>query len=113
MVAIRLVAWLVGYVLFVALIVGALGQARRWALVELDRPAARAEWERWRTEEEARAAESEAPVVRRVPKSAEPPILVILRDNFVGVVASCVLMGSFLYAFFAIVGRGVWRERRR
>lgn len=101
--------WLGCYLVFAGLVVGSLWYARAWALAELDRPAARAEWQRWQQEESQRAAESASPVARRIPKSAEPPVLVILRDSFAGVVVSCLVIGSFLFGFLVIVVRGVWR----
>lgn len=98
-----------GYLATLATIVLLLAWARQWAMDELARPDVQAQWQRWKAEETDRAEAAEGPVRRRPPKSDEPPLLVLLRDHFGGVLAGCLVLGSALYIFTAIVVQGVVR----
>ena len=66
------------------------------------RTQAQAEWDAWR-EDAKKMAEEPGPVKRRVPKSAEPPALVLMRDHFavcLGLARCCcrrVLFGTFMF----------------
>lgn len=100
-----------GYVAVSALLGGGLWQARHWALRELGTPEAQAQWQEWKRHVVETQPRSDAVVKWRVPKSDEPPLLVLLRDSFLGVVGGCWAIASFLYAFFVIVLRGVLAPR--
>jgi hypothetical protein len=63
-------------------------------------PNAQQDWEEWR-EAVKEGQAKDLPVQRRVPKSDEPPAVVLLRDHFgvcltIAVVLSAVLFGTFL-----------------
>ena len=98
--------WLAGYLALIVLVMWLLFSARRWALSELARPEVAREWQAWREAEQQRAANPDLPVKRRVPRSAEPPALAILRDSFTGVAISVVAIVSVLYGFLVVVVRG-------
>jgi hypothetical protein len=98
--------WLAGYAALIALVLWLLFSARQWALRELARPEVTDQWQAWRAAEEQRAADLDLPVKRRVPKSAEPPALAILRDSFTGVAISLIAIVTVFYGFIVVVVRG-------
>lgn len=88
--------WGAGYLVLLAAVVWWLFSAREWARVELAKPESTAAWEAWR--EGVRESQGKpAPVQRRVPKSAEPPALVLTRDYFGVILTGALLFGSLLY----------------
>lgn len=75
-------------------------------LAELSEPGVQAEWDKFRAAMKKESG-TEGPVQRKVPKSAEPPELVWLRDYFsLAVMAWMVLMGV-LGGFVAALVMGV------
>lgn len=101
------------YLITILAVTLGLFQARRWAVNVLGTPEARRQWQEWRAAEQRRAEETDAPVRRRAPASAEPPLLVVLRDGFVGVVAGSLVIVSVLFAFLVFIVLGLCRQRRR
>lgn len=88
--------WGVGYLVLLAAVVWWLISAREWARTELAKPESAAAWEAWR--EDVRANQDKpVPVQRRVPKSAEPPALVLTRDFFGVILGGALLFSSLLY----------------
>jgi hypothetical protein len=88
--------WGIGYVVLQVSVVWWLLSAREWARAELTKPASAAAWEAWR--EDVRADQGRpASVQRRVPKSIEPPALVLTRDYFGVSLVGAVLFSSLLY----------------
>ena len=80
----------------------------RWRearLVELSRPGVQADWDAFR-ERMRRESGRAGPVQRKVPKSAEPPELVWLRDYWRLAIAAWVVFVGLLAAFTAILARG-------
>ena len=92
--------WLACYVVLLGAIVWSLLYARRWALEEMAKPEAVDQWQAFR-EEEKQQAEHPGTVQRRVPKSVEPPALVLMRDYFGVSLAGAVLFSSLLYWIIA------------
>lgn len=88
--------WMAGYSTLMCAIVMSLVFARRWATAELAKPQSVGDWQAWRADVE-RQAEQPGTVQRRVPKSAEPPALVLLRDHFGVLLTGAVLFSSLLY----------------
>jgi hypothetical protein len=75
-------------------------RARQWAFDVYGSPQSQTEWDNWRSDVE-KHVERPATVQRRVPKSQEPPALVLMRDYFpicfVGAMGlTAVLTGTFL-----------------
>jgi hypothetical protein len=102
--------WGAGYVALVAAIIWWLYSARTWALAELARPESTAAWETWR--EDVRANQDRpVPVQRRVPKSAEPPALVLTRDYFGVILTGALLFSSLLYWVMAWFVTGIFSSR--
>jgi hypothetical protein len=70
--------------------------AREWARVELAKPESSAAWEAWRADVRENQ-DKPVPVQRRVPKSAEPPALVLTRDYFAVILSGAIVFSTLLY----------------
>jgi hypothetical protein len=80
----------------IAAVIWSLIAARRWALTSLATAASVGDWQAWR--EDVRQQQTEpGPVSRRVPKSAEPPALVLMRDYFAVCLVGAILFVTVLY----------------
>lgn len=110
--SIRLAWLLLGWVVTLSLVYFGLERAREWTLANVGTSDVRAEWERWRAEEVSRAKNPGTNVVRRPPKSVEPPLLILMRDSFPGIVVSVLLIATVMFGFLAIVVPGAMRSRR-
>ncbi len=104
--------WLWGacYVVLIGTIVWSLYYARQWALVELATPISVGQWQAWREDVEQQV-EHPGPVQRRVPKSTEPPALVLMRDYFAVSLAGAVLFSTVLYWVMAWLVMGALAPR--
>jgi hypothetical protein len=102
-----LAAWLAA----VAVPPAALSVWRAKRLAELSEPGVQEEWDAFR---EAMRKESgrDGPVQRKVPKSAEPPELVWLRDYFSLAVMAWVTLMGVLGGFVAALVMGVTSGRK-
>ena len=75
------------------------------------RPRSRsADWQAWR-EDVRQQQTNPGPVKRRVPKSDEPPALVLMRDYFAVLMVGAVLFSSLLYWIMAWFVTGILRQR--
>jgi hypothetical protein len=99
--------WLLGYLVLVALVTFGLFYGRQQAFAIYGSEAAQAEWDVWRDDAKKLADES-GPVKRRIPKSIEPPALVLMRDHFVVCLAGSLLLTSVLFGTFMILVRGAF-----
>ena len=98
--------WSVGYVALVIAVGWSIFAAREWAQANLSTPESTAAWEAWR--EDVRASQDRpAPVQRRVPKSAEPPALVLTRDYFAVSLFGALFFSSLLYWVIAWFVTGI------
>jgi hypothetical protein len=86
----------IGYVLLLAAVLWALLAAREWALTVAASPQSLREWQAWRQDVEQQRTER-VPVQRRVPKSIEPPALVLMRDYFAVCLVGAIVFSSLLY----------------
>jgi hypothetical protein len=69
------------------------------------------EWDQWR--ESVREGDANmGPVARRVPKSVEPPALVLLRDHFFVCLAIALVLSTVLLGTFILFARGVMNAPR-
>ncbi len=92
--------WVAVYAVLMIGVIWSMFSARRWALAELANPQAIGQWEEWR-DDVRRQQEQSSPVQHRVPKSAEPPTLVLLRDYFVVSLVGAVIFSSLLFFVIA------------
>jgi hypothetical protein len=99
--------WMLGYAALVAALVWGMFTARSWALRELIAPAALADWQSWR--EDVRVEQQQpTQVQRRVPKSTEPPMLVLMRDYFPVSFGGAILFSTVLYWIIAWLVNGIF-----
>lgn len=99
------VASFIGYLLVIAAILVALKTARDSVRAEFGSVESRAAWDTWRRTAE-KQAEAPQSVRRSIPRSSEPPTLVLLRDHFGVCVAASVTISSALYWATALFLRG-------
>jgi hypothetical protein len=97
------------YVALVALVVWAMIAARGSALADLGTAESRDNWQEWR-EDVQQQQDAPGPVARRVPKSAEPPGLVLMRDYFAVCLVGAIVFASLLYWVLAWFVTGVLRS---
>ena len=91
-----LLVLITGYLLMLGAIAWSLMVARDWALAELTTAESRRDWDAWRAD--VRQQDEQAgPVRRQVPKSAEPPALVLMRDYFAVSLVGALLFMTLLY----------------
>ena len=96
--------WLAIYLATIVGVVVLVLRVREQTLPGLQSVAAQAEWDTWRAA--AREQAESGPVRRVVPKSAEPPGLVLLRDRFAVVMSAAIVFGSLLFAALMCLLRG-------
>jgi len=96
----RWLPWAIGYALLIGAVVVAVIKTRDWAVTQLATPKSLAGWEAWREDVRQQQVQP-GPVQRRVPKSSEPPALVVMRDHFEVSLFAAVLFSTMLYWVFA------------
>jgi hypothetical protein len=101
---------LVGYVVLVVVIIGAMIAVKK-SVAQLSTADSITDWQNWRTDVEGQQSHP-GPVERRVPKSAEPPALVLLRDNFAVLMFGALLFSSMLYWIIAWFVMGILSSRQ-
>ncbi|HEX3601685.1 MAG TPA: hypothetical protein VHU84_16145 [Lacipirellulaceae bacterium] len=95
-----LFAWMIGYVALATIVVGSMLWERHAVLQDFGTPEAIANWRAWRGDVAEHQAEP-GPVQRQVPKSDEPPALVLMRDYFKVSMVGAVFFTSLLYWIMA------------
>ncbi len=105
------VAWLA----FMAVPPALLLEVRSAWLDQLARPAVQDDWDAFRRDMAAQSGRDvpvTGPVQRKVPRSAEPPLRVWLRDHVGLAIAAWILFGSVLFGFVAATTIGLLAEDR-
>lgn len=100
--------WLALYLLTMAAVVVGLSMARQRALADFANPEARAQWDEFRADIQKTVQDPQSPVARRVPKSEEPPTLLLLRDHYWTCLVIALVLTSALFGTFMIMVRGVF-----
>lgn len=95
-------------ILMIAASLGGLWMIRVRAMAAYATPQAQEDWEAWRTAVATGKAGDPA-VKRRVPKSSEPPTLVLLRDHFFVCASLLVITEAALLATLSIMLMGSFR----
>ncbi len=103
---VAIVLYLVGGTALLGLLLGMRGPL----LERMSTAAEQQNWEAWR-EEAAKQDGKTGPVQRRVPKSKQPPMLVLLRDHFAVIISAAVVFYTVLFGFGAYVVGGVLDQR--
>ena len=102
------IGWLVAYAAVIAIVVGGMNYMRSVALAVYGTPQAQTEWDTWR--KDVKELEKQPyPVKRRMPKSAEPPALVLMRDYFGVCLTIAIVLSSVLFGTFMVLVRGAMR----
>jgi hypothetical protein len=99
-------AWLLAYVMTMALVCAGLTYGRAILLAAYGSEQAQSDWTMWRFDVAIEQHLGEPPVKRRIPKSDEPPALVLMRDYFPACLGLALLLSSVLFATFAFFVRG-------
>jgi hypothetical protein len=95
------------YILLLAAVIGGLFFARQQAIAVYGDQAAQSEWDAWR-EDAKELSKGPGPVIRRTPKSAAPPALLLMRDYFVVCLSLSLLLSSVLFITTLAFLRGVF-----
>lgn len=101
--------WLASYVALLAGLAAGTIAVRNQQIRVLSSRDQRASWDSWR-ETAAKQDGSHGPVEREVPPSAEPPMLVLLRDHFPMILVASVLFPGLILGFLLLMIRGVIRQ---
>jgi hypothetical protein len=88
--------WIVGYFALVGAVVGTMMWLRQSAVPEWSSSQSISDWQQWRSDVQSQQ-NKRASVKREVPKSQEPPALVLMRDFFGVMLAGALLFTSMLY----------------
>jgi hypothetical protein len=102
--------WIYGYVFMLGIVAAAMFSAREVAINRLSTPQSLIQWQAWRDDVRQQQAEP-GPVQRRVPKSSEPPALVLMRDYFAVSLVGAMLFATALYWVVAWLVTGVMIKR--
>ncbi len=102
----RTTYWVLAYGLCMTAVVGGMFVARSRSLATFGNADAEAAWQDWR-EDVRDAIPTSGTTQRRIPKSEEPPALVLMRDYFAACTFFAVVMSSALFLTTAIVVKGV------
>ncbi len=89
-----------GYIALLAAVVGSMLWERHAVLEEFGTPEALANWQSWRGDVQQTQSDP-GPVQRQVPKSNEPPALVLMRDYFNVSMFGATFFTSILYWIMA------------
>ncbi len=108
--------WLAGYLITMAAILYGMISLRNMQLDQNNSATTQADWQQWRNEA-ARQSTGKGPVQRRVPKTLDPPIMVLFSDHFSVIVIFSLLFGSAFYfmLYFFVHGTftrksNIWRH---
>lgn len=106
----RSLPWILLYAVGMGVVVVATFKARDWAVHQLATPKSLADWQKWR-DDVKRQQDHPGTVQRRVPKSNEPPALVMMRDHFGVSLSGVLIFSTMLYWVFAWFAIGVLNNR--
>jgi hypothetical protein len=102
--------WIVGYALLIGAVAGTMFWLRHSSVPEWSSKESISDWQKWRSDVESQQ-DKRGPVKRDVPKSEEPPALVLMRDFFGVMLAGALLFTSMLYWILAWFLTGIWTSK--
>ena len=100
------IGWIVGYLVLIALIVWGFQQAYNWGTGAFSSTTEKKNWQEWR-KTVVKQNKEQGPVERRVPKSEEPPLLVLMRDHYSTCLVGALIFASAIYVSLVFMIRGV------
>jgi hypothetical protein len=98
--------WIVGYAALTGIIVWWMFAARDRVIEQQSTLQSVADWQAWREDVQQQQVHP-GPVQRRVPKSSEPPALVLMRDYFAVSLVGAMLFSTALYWVIAWFVTGI------
>lgn len=98
---------LIVYAILMAAVLFGLRQARDWSMQTFSPAQAKTDWQKFR--DDTAKYNDVSPVQRRVPRSLEPPALVLMRDYFVICNVIAVVLTTALYGAVTFMVLGVLR----
>ncbi len=101
---------IVVYLLLMAAVIVGLRQARDWSIQTFSPTEARTDWQKFR--DDTAQSNHQSPVQRRVPRSVEPPALVLMRDYFVICNVISIVLTTALYGAITFMVLGVLRGQQ-
>ena len=84
---------------------------RHSTVPELSSQKSISDWQEWKVANVKEQQSHSSPVERRVPKSDEPPALVLMRDFFAVIMVGALLFSSLLYWIMAWFVTGILKGR--
>ena len=103
--------WIAGYILLAGAVAGTMFWLRQSSVPGWSSKESISDWQQWRSDVESQQ-EKRGPVKRDVPKSEEPPALVLMRDFFGVMLAGALLFTSMLYWILAWFLTGIWTTKQ-
>jgi hypothetical protein len=88
--------WIAGYAALIAAVAGSMLWARQSVLSGLATPESISDWQSWRSDVKQKQADS-GQAERRIPKSDQPPALILMREYFSVLMTGAILFMSLLY----------------
>lgn len=95
------------YIVLLGAVVGTMFWLRQSTVPELSSQKSISDWQEWKAANVQEQKSHRSPVERRVPKSDEPPALVLLRDFFAVIMGGALLFSSLLYWIMAWFVTGI------
>jgi hypothetical protein len=102
--------WIAGYAALIAAVVGSMLWARQSVLAGLATPESISDWQTWRSDVKQKQTDT-GQAERRVPKSDQPPALVLMRDYFGVLMTGAILFMSLLYWVIAWFVTGIVKSQ--
>ena len=106
----KIIAALV-YLLCMAAVAYGMVTARKSAIRNYGSSTAADDWQTWRTVATGQS-EGEGPVIRRPPKSEQPPALMLMTQHFGTCLTLSLVLTSILYATMALMVRGALTDEK-
>jgi hypothetical protein len=97
--------WLTVLIAMLAAVAGGMFRVRDSVLRSADTES-QEDWDEWREAVQEEQGDP-GPVQRRVPRSEEPPALVLLRDHFAVCLTIALVLSAVLFGTFVLFARGV------
>ncbi len=100
--------WATGYLLMVAALTTGLVHVRGRVMENLSGDSAQAVWRDWQAAARRQNQQPNPTVNRRLARTDEPPMLVLMRDHFAAVLIVSLVIVTVLFVFLMIILRGVF-----
>jgi hypothetical protein len=103
--------WLLAYLTVMAAVSAGLAYGRHEAFRIYGSKEGKSNWIVWRFDVAVQEGFEQGPVRRRIPKSTEPPALVLMRDHFLVCLVGSLVLTTVLFGTFMVFVRGALASR--